>query len=182
MEAGQRIEIPLDKSKIILMLIGSLAFVAIGLWFVIAPPKIDNPFWGNPTKLAIIGYAAIIFFGLVAFVLIRKLSDTEPGLIIDDAGLYDNSSGLSAGHILWTDIENISVFQMQKQKLLMVKVKNPQDYIDRQTNFFKRKSMELNLRMYATPVSIATNGLKIPFTELLDLVTQKLQETRMTAK
>ncbi len=182
MTPEQRIEIPLSKSKIILMLIGALAFVATGLWFVIAPPKIENVYWGNPTKIAIAGYGSIIFFGLCAFVFIRKLPDNKPGLIIDSTGLIDNSSGLSAGHILWTDIENISVLEIHKQKLLMLKVKNPQDYINRQNNLFRRKGMELNYKMYGTPLSITANGLKIPFQELLALITQKFQEKRTSAQ
>jgi hypothetical protein len=61
MITGQRIEIPLSKSKILLMLIGALIFVAIGLWFIIAPPQIENSYWGNATKIAIAGYASIIY-------------------------------------------------------------------------------------------------------------------------
>ena len=176
--SGQRIEIALSKSKIVLMLLGALTFVAIGLWFVIAPPTIENSYWGNPTKIAIAGYASIIFFGLCAFFFIRKLPDNKPGLIIDDTGLVDNSSGLSAGHILWSDIENISVIEIHRQKLIMLQVKNPQLYIDRQTSLFKRKGMELNNKMYGTPLSITANGLKTSFDNLLTILTDKLQASR----
>ena len=176
--SGQRIEIALSKSKIVLMLLGALTFVAIGLWFVIAPPTIENSYWGNPTKIAIAGYASIIFFGLCAFFFIRKLPDNKPGLIIDDTGLVDNSSGLSAGHILWSDIENISVIEIHRQKLIMLQVKNPQLYIDRQTSLFKRKGMELNNKMYGTPLSITANGLKTSFDNLMTILTDKLQASR----
>lgn len=182
MATGQRIEIPLSKSKIVLMLIGALMFVAIGLWFIINPPKIENTYWGNPTKIAIAGYASIIFFGLCGLVLMRKLPDNKPGLIIDDTGITDNSSGLSAGHILWADIENISVLEIHKQRLLMLEVNNPQDYIDRQNSLFKRKGMALNYKMYGTPLSITSHGLKIPFQELLALVTKRFQERRTNAQ
>lgn len=176
--SGQRIEIALSKSKIVLMLFGALAFVAIGLWFVITPPTIENSYWGNPTKIAIAGYASIIFFGLCAFFLIRKLPDKKPGLIIDDIGLVDNSSGLAAGQVLWTDIENISVIEIHRQKLIMLQVKNPQHYIDKQTSLFKRKGMELNNKMYGTPLSITANGLKTSFDKLLTLLTDKLRASR----
>jgi hypothetical protein len=182
MNTGHRIEIPLSKSKLVMMSAAALAFVAIGLWFVIAPPKIENAYWGNPTRIAIVGYAAIIFFGMCAVFFIRKLSDTKPGLVIDDEGLIDNSGGLSAGRILWEDIENISVLEMHRQKLLMVRVKNPQDYISRQKTSLKRKVMELNYKMYGTPLSITANGLKLPFQELLALVTQKFKETGRNAQ
>jgi hypothetical protein len=177
MKQQHRVEIPLDKKKMVLMLLGALAFVGIGLWFVIAPPQIENSFWGHPTKLLIVGSASVVFFGLCVYVFIRKLADNKPGLVIDDTGLLDNSGGLSAGHILWTDVENISVFQVQKQKMLMLEVRNPQDYIGRQANLLKRKAMELNYRMYGTPVCIATTGLSISFDELYTLVTEKFRET-----
>lgn len=177
-ESGQRIEIALSKSKIVLMLLGALTFVAIGLWFVIAPPTIKNSFWNNPTKVSIIGYASIIFFGLCAFFFIRKLPDNKAGIIIDDTGLIDNSSGLSAGHILWSDIENFSVTEIHRQKLIMLHVKNPQHYIDRQKSLFKRKGMELNNKMYGTPISITANELKISFADLLKILTDKLQASR----
>jgi hypothetical protein len=182
MNTEQRIEIPLSKSKIIMMLIGATAFVAIGLWFVIAPPEIKNSYWGNPTKMAIVGYASILFFGLCAAFFIRKLPDTKPGLVIDNTGLIDNSGALSAGQILWADIVNISVLEMHKQKLLMLEVNNPQDYIDRQNGLLKRKGMELNYKMYGTPLSITANGLKMPFPELYSLVSQKFQEARTNAQ
>ena len=160
------------------MLVGALVFVVIGLWFVIAPPTIKNSYWGNPTRIAIAGYASIVFFGLCAIFFIRKLPDTKPGLIIDSIGLFDNSGALSAGQILWEDIENISVLEMHKQKFLMLEVKNPQEYIDRQKSLLKRKGMELNYKMYGTPICIIANGLKMPFQELYFLVSQKFQKTR----
>ena len=178
MTTEQRVEIPLSKSKTVLMLFGSLAFVTIGLWFVIAPPTIENSYWGNPTRMLILGYASIIFFGLCAFLFMRKLPDNKPGLVIDDAGLTDNSGGLSAGYIPWTDIQNVAVLEIHNQKLIMLEVKNPQDYIGRQKSFLKRKAMELNYKMYGTPLSITTNGLKTSFDSLLTILMDRFQETR----
>jgi len=175
---AQRTEIAISKSKIILMLFGALIFIAIGLWFVISPPTIDNSYWGNPTKIAIVGYASILFFGLCAFFIFRKLFDNKPGLILDNKGLIDNSSGLSAGHILWTDIEKISVIEIHGQKLIMLHVINPQHYIKSQKSSFKRKGMELNSKMYGTPLCITTNGLKISFDKLFALLTEKLKGSR----
>ena len=177
---GQQIEIPLNKSKIILMLIGSLAFIAIGCWFVIAPPTIENSYWGSPAKLTIAGYLSIVFFGLCAFVFLRKLPDNKPGLIIDDTGLVDNSGGLSAGRILWSDVEDISVMEIHSQKMIMLHVTNPQQYIERQKNMFKRKGMEMNNKMYGTPISITANGLKTSFDELLNILMNRLKQTRIS--
>jgi len=72
---SQRIEIPLSKSKLVLMLLGSLTFVALGFWFVIVPPTPSNSFWGSSIKIAAISYASIIFFGLCTLFIIRKIGE-----------------------------------------------------------------------------------------------------------
>ena len=62
---------------------------------------------------------------------------------------------------------------------LMLHVKNPQFYIDKQTSLFKRKAMELNSKMYGTPLSLTANGLTISFDHLLTTLTDKFQEKRV---
>jgi hypothetical protein len=175
---GQKIEIPLSKGKLTLMLIGSVGFIASGLWFIIKPPIISNPIFGNPTLIFVIGVASIFFFGLSAFYITFKLPDKKPGLIIDQKGIMDNSSGLASGQILWTDIERISVVEVYRQKLIMLEVKNPKEYIDRQKSVFKRKGMEWNLKMYGSPISLTSNGLKISFENLLQSITDNFDRNR----
>jgi hypothetical protein len=177
-ELRQQIVIPLNKLKIILMLLGAVMFVVLGIWFVFYPPNIENSYWVTPFKMKLAGYASIVFFGTCAVFLIRKMPSDKPGLIIDDTGLTDNSSGLPAGQILWSDIEKVSVNEISGQRIIMLHAKNPQDYIDRQTSLFVRKGMELNNRLYGKPLSLTANGLKISLEDLLALVTKKFEETR----
>ena len=164
------------------MLFGSIGFVAAGVWFLINPPKISNGLFGNPTFILVMSIASIVFFGLCAFYIGRKLPDNRPGLIIDSIGLTDNASAISAGQILWSDIENISVLEIQRQKLIMLEVKNPQHYIDRQPSVFKKKLMQMNFNSYGTPLSITSNSLQIQFDELLNLLHQNLNASRQSNK
>lgn len=157
------------------MLAGSIGFVAAGIWFLLNPPKINNALFGNPTFILVISIAATLFFGLIAVYIIRKLPDNKPGLIIDQLGITDNSGGLSAGQILWTDIENISVFEINRQKLILLQVRNPEDYINRQSSAFKRKLMQINFNSYGSPVSISANSLQIGFNELLSILTDQFK-------
>jgi hypothetical protein len=172
----ESIEIPLSKKKLILTLMGAIGFVAIGCWFLIAPPQISNPVFGNPTTLFITGLASVIFFGLVAVVVIRKLPDNKAGLTINEQGIIDNSSGVSAGLVPWSDIQEIRVSQVMNQKFLMFIVKNPQDYISRQSNALKRKGMEINYKSYGSPISISANSLQTNFDNLYSLLNKKLNE------
>ena len=174
----ERIEIPLSKRKMILMLIGSIGFVVIGLWLILNPPAISNPFFGNPTRLLILGIAAILIFGFFTFYFARRLPENKPGLILDKVGLTDNSSGVFVGQILWSDIENISVIEIQGQKLILLEVKNPHDYIEKQTSGLKKKIMQMNFNMYGTPLSITSNSLKIKFEELLNILNDRFDISR----
>lgn len=174
----ERIEIPFSKRKLTLLVIGSLIFVVLGILFVVNPEKYTSFIMRSPTVIFISGLASILFFGLCFFFIAKKLGDNSPGLIISNEGILDNSSEVSAGQISWTDIEDISVIQIHRQKLIMIKVKNPQDFIDKQKNTLKRKMMALNYKMYGTPLSITSNGLKISFDELLTTLNNKLKSSQ----
>ena len=174
----EQIEIPLSKNKLTLMLIGSFAFVAAGLWFVIKPPTISNPIIGNPTLILTVGIAAILFFGLCAFYLAKKLPDKTPGLIINGNGITDNSGGVSVGLIPWGDVKAITVETAANQKFLMVIVNNPHEYIDRQKGFIKKKAMQMNYNTYGSPISISANGLKCNFDELYRTLQDKFNNSK----
>jgi len=175
----EKIEIPLSKTKMTMTFLGSLIFVGVGIWFLVNPPKINNPIVGNPTIILIIGIALVLFFGLVSITIFRKFSDKKAGLIISEKGIMDNSSGVSAGLIIWTDVEEIKVSQVMSQKFLMFIVKNPQEYIDKVSNPIKRNTMKINYKSYGSPISISANVLKIDFDDLKQLLEEKMREYKI---
>ncbi len=176
MTKEEQIEIPLSKSKMTMTFLGSLIFVALGIWFLVNPPKISNPIFGNPTLILIVGIASILFFGLVAITAFRKFSDKKAGLIISKQGIIDNSSGVSAGLIPWTDIEEIKVSHVMNQIFLLFIVKNPQEYIDKVSNPIKRNAMKMNFKSYGSPISISANALKTDFDSLKQVLEEKMRE------
>ena len=176
MTQDEQIEIPLSKQKMLLTLLGSIVFVGLGIWFLINPPRISNQIFGNPTLIFIVGLASILFFGLVAVTIFRKFSDKKPGLIINRHGITDNSSGVSAGLIPWTDIQEIKISQVMSQKFLMFIVSNPRDYLDKVTNPLIRNAMKMNFKTYGSPISISSNALRTNFNELQKLLVEKMNE------
>lgn len=176
---NQEIEIPLSKGKLIMLLIGSIAFVAIGLWFAISPPPIHRGISKSPILIFIIGVVAILFFGFTAFMILKKLQDNKAGLIIDENGITDNASGISAGHIPWKDIKEITTAQVMNQKFVMIIVNNPDEYIGRQTNAIKRKGATINYKSYGSPISISANALKCEFDELKNILQIELEKNKI---
>lgn len=171
-----QIEIPLRKQKLYLMLFGSIIFVVMGTWLVVNPPKSNNPIYGNPLIVLISATSTIVVYGYVMFILFKKLRDNKPGLIINSTGIIDNSSVLSAGMILWTETIEISASHVMNQKILMFILKNPEEYLNRQNGIVKRKAMEIDYRMYGSPIRISANTLDTNFEELYELLQSKFNE------
>ncbi|MEQ1732099.1 MAG: STM3941 family protein [Bacteroidia bacterium] len=170
-----QVEIPLSKKKLLQMLIGSLAFVALGLWLVFNPPTNGRYAHANPIFAFVIGAISILFFAPAFIFIAKKLYENKPGLIIDNIGITDNSHGVSAGLIVWSDIEKIYEVQINKQKIIIIEVKNPQEYIDKQLSYLKRKLMLFGINMYGTPLSITSNTLQIKHDELVLILNNTLK-------
>ncbi len=82
----EKIEIPLSKNKIFLVIVGSILLVAIGVWlFVSADSFGKSAVWllRNPVIVKGIGVLGILFFGATAAAGIKKLFDKKIGLTID---------------------------------------------------------------------------------------------------
>ena len=170
------IEIPLSKKKIFLFFILSILFVVAGFWFVIKSPKIDSPIWGNIVMLHIAGVCSIVFFGFCTIYLFKKLFNYAPGLILNDEGIIDNSGAFDAELIEWKDITGFQILKVKRQKIIMVVVKNPEEYINNQKNRIKKLMMKSNYSLSDAPFHISANGLKCSFAELWNLLNDELNK------
>jgi hypothetical protein len=167
------VTIPFSKGKTSLWLIGALVFVAAGCWLLFGNPNFDNALLDNQWLTKMTGTASLVFFGIAAYFFIRKLMASGPGLVIHDIGIEDYSSTVAL-KVYWKNIEAIETIQIQSQPIILLKVSNPQAYIDRAKGF-KRKMMALNYKWYGTPLSISANGLQISFDELLQLISGRFE-------
>jgi hypothetical protein len=162
--------IELSKGKILLLVIGAAAFVALGIWmYRLDPAWIESqPRFNNPLITHGIGIVSVVFFGLCGILGIKKMFDRRPGLILSAAGLSDNSSGVSAGVIPWDEIEGFGVFKIRSQKLLVIRLTDPEKYI--QAGGPGRRALRaMNFKLCGSPFTIASNSLKISFDDLVSL-------------
>jgi len=178
MTQNNKIEIPLSKGKLTKGLIASIIFVLIGLWLLIYHPTTSNPIFNNPLVKYGAAITSILFFGFAIFYFSFKLTDKNPGIVIDDNGILDNSSAVAVGFIPWATIKQFATAKVMKQEFLIIVVDNPELYINQQTNLFKKKGMQYNLNNYGSPLAISANGLKCNLTELTSILERKLVEQR----
>lgn len=103
----------------IVMLLGSLGFVAVGI-FLVTRPGIQN-------QLA--GWPSILFFGFGSLIFIRELADARPRLVIDDRGVFDRTLGI--GMIPWQDIVGARVKRMRNHPFICLDLRNENEYLDK---------------------------------------------------
>ena len=163
--------IELSKTKIALGILGSLALAIAGVWLLMQDAesiRANNSFrlvFNNPAYAYGLGFLSIAVFGILALFLFKKLFNKEPGLIFNSSGIVDNASAASAGFIPWSEVLGSKVFEMQRQKMLIIMVTDPQKYVDR-GSAIKRKLNKANFNMVGSPISISATALKTNFSEL----------------
>ncbi len=173
MTMNEKIEIPLSKNKLFFGIAGSFIFVILGIFILIKSSNLDTSntsFLANPILMIITGISSILFFGATGIFGVKKLLDKKFGLIIDSNGITDHSNASSIGLIKWQDISEISTRKVMSTKFLMVKVTNPEAYIEKATSGMKAKLMRTNMQMYGSPLSITSNTLAYDFDKLEKII------------
>ena len=173
MTSRNKTVIELSKKKIALQILLAFAFMALGAWlFSLDAETIQSMRrFNSPLLVHGIGLACMILFGIFASYAIWKFFDNKPGLEIDSFGVMDNASALAAGLIPWKDVVDTGIFEVQKQKMLVVKVSDPQKYMMRGTPL-KRLLIKANHKMCGSPIVISPGALQINFDELVSLFDQ----------
>jgi len=181
MKENNKIEILLSKAKLTKLLIFSVLFLSGGLWMIISNPQTSNPVFNNPILKTIASYGSTIMGLLGMYFFTKKMFDKNPGLVLSDQGIYDNTSVFKFGLIPWTDISEIYEKTVQasiasKQYFVTIGLNNPDKYISRETNALKRKLLIANAKNYGSPIHISTNGLMTNHKDLLKLVNEYFEK------
>ncbi len=173
------IEIPLSKIKIGLLFVGALAFVIVGLLFIVHPGAWAIPGLVPAGLVRAVGVVSAGYFALCAYFIWQKLTDGKMGLTIDGAGITDNSSANGVGLIEWEDIIGVQIAQSYSSKILLIMTRAPEKYIQRVTSKLFQRSMWMNNKLYGSPIGILSSTLKVDFGELERLIAEKLRERGM---
>ncbi len=158
-----------SKTKTLLLVVGSIGFVALGAWFLsLDPTEIESKCcFNNSFFLYAVGIASVGFFGLCAIAAIWRLFSSKPGLIVNSKGIELFAIGPST-FIPWPDVSGFSKVEVQGQKLLVVHLHNPQKYMETGGKF-RRSMAAASYKMIGSPISISSNSLAISFEGLYEL-------------
>jgi len=164
----ERIEIYSSKKKSLLLLIGSVVFVVLGLWIFLEADNLIGWRARNPTFIRGVGIASVLFFGLGIFISVKRLIKSEIVLVIDSVGLNVNPKKSLTEFIKWSDIDGFQEIKIHSTRIIIIRVKDPAYWLDKETSGFRRKLMQFNTNNYNSPFNIATSGLDISSDSLLE--------------
>lgn len=150
-----------------------MVFVVTAAWLLTINKSIGGY---DPMIIKIVAISGIILFGITGMFGFKKLFDKKAGLIINESGIYDNTSGVSVGLIEWNDIIEIKMQQIMTTKFVSIYVHNPDKYINRAKSKMMIRIMKTNMNMCGTPISISSNTLKYNFNKLNKLLVESFEK------
>ena len=165
----EKVEIYSSKKKSIMLLIGSIAFVVLGFWLLLEADNLTGSRASNPIFTRGIAIVSIIFFGLGIFAGIKRLIKSEIYLIINSEGINVNPKKSLTEFIKWSEIEGFEEIKIQSTRIIIIGVKNPEYWLNKETSTLRKKLMRFNITNYNSPFNIAAAGL--------DISSDKLGET-----
>lgn len=139
------------------------------------PAQLNQLFPGAAFLLIPMAVLGIIFFLWLLVYVYKKLRDNKPGLVVSDEGITDHSSAVDAGFIPWSDVEEVSAGHILGSHFMRIKVRNIDQYIEKQPSALKRFMMRRNHRTFKAGLVISAGSIRCSFEELKDLLERRFR-------
>ncbi len=174
------IRFTLIRRKVIGLVSGGIVALLLGggALYMATPLNFGNGYF-FVSLLGVI-FLLIALFSLIAFYKLRQ--EYFAAMYISDEGINDISTGNHIGTVMWKDVESIKVMKelgsgsgAKSRKYIVLKVSNPTEYIQREPNRIKRRTLELKLQYYGSPICFSNRALNCTFDELEKAVTAKYE-------
>lgn len=177
----EKIEVYSSKKKSFLLLIGSLTFVIIGIYMYISADDFTSYRARIPIFTKGMAILSVLFFGFGIYVSIRQLIKNQLILIIDKTGIGVNAKKTPLKRIEWKNIESFSEIKIQSTKIVIINVNNPNYWIEKEENTFRKKLMKFNLNNYGSPFNLSANSMQISYTELMKILNESFNKYKYNA-
>jgi len=156
-DRDERIVIYPSRTKLALLSIGALAFVATGAFFLVSGEHVIG------------GVLVVTFFGTCGAYLLWRLVAPRPALVIDRQGIDGNASAGGGGRIEWSQAAGFGVYTAQGQRYLGIELNDPAAYLARLSTF-KRWPARINMILGFPPVMVPQSILPLSCEELLEQI------------
>lgn len=183
---NDKIEIQFRLSYLIFLLLCGIMFVVTGVYMIIMsfnekPDPLENWFLSNPVVIMSTGILCIIFFGFCTLIIIRKISGKNPGLVINNTGIIDNSTGFSPNYIKWENIKSFKRYNFLIVQFIAIIVDNNDVVIKRVKNKLIQIMAKMDTKMVGSPYNIYINMLKCKPKVLFNILQEELKNRKMNS-
>lgn len=138
-----------SKRKLIVMFLCSIVFIAIGMVMLMQ----------DQGGVVLLGGVSVVFFGMFGVYCAYRMLVPKPAVILTADAFYDQASLGAAGRVLWSEVEEIKVYDMMGQSFLGVKMSNPEEFLARCPGW-KRSLMSANRAFVDTQINIPKVGIR----------------------
>jgi hypothetical protein len=138
-----------SKRKLIAMFLCSIVFIAIGMVMLMQ----------DQGGVVLLGGVSVAFFGMSGVYCAYRMLVPKPAVILTADAFYDQASLGAAGRVLWSEVEEIKVYDMMGQSFLGVKLANPGEFLARCPGW-KRSLMSANRAFVDTQINIPKVGIR----------------------
>lgn len=138
-----------SKRKLIVMFLCSIVFIAIGMVMLMQ----------DQGGVVLLGGVSVAFFGMCGVYCAYRMLVPKPAVILTADAFYDQASLGAAGRVLWSEVEEIKVYDMMGQSFLGVKMANPEEFLARCPGW-KRSLMSANRAFVDTQINIPKVGIR----------------------
>jgi len=168
--------IAVSRLKTVLGLLACAALLAVGIWLLTIDPEIvQSPGrYRSPLMVKGIGVATTLLFGAFLVIGIRGLADSRPGIVLSRDGLRQNSGRNSTTFVPWSDIVGLGIFKASHQRMLVVKLRDPERYLAGQS-VLSRFLGRASIKTCGSPITLTSADLKIRFDDLVRTVEDYFQ-------
>ena len=118
------------------------------------------------------GWIGLAFFGPAAAILIRRVSDRRPQIVVDHRGLYWRQ--WSDEIIPWREFESVAVHQVNRQKLLSLSLRDPEAHPPTTP---LGKLARYNEALGFAHVTLSAQGLDCSFDQLHEAILARLKRS-----
>lgn len=158
-----------SRAKLLLFALIAAAFV-VGCFFM----------WNDPRpKYRVVAVVGGVFFGLAMLFLFARLVRRVPALIVNQSGIFDNSSGIGGYFLRWEEIDSMYVSSINRQKFLSIRLKDPERFLSQQGGM-KARLMRANVKLVGAPVNISANILPVKLEELIRIIQERAPAVRVS--
>ena len=142
-----------------IMVVASVAVLVLG-------------FVDNVLIMKILGIAATVYFLLCFVVLVKRVWNKKPLLIITEESVTDSSSALSLGEVLFSEIERFEIMNVYGQRTIGIVPVDTEQFMERLTKS-QKKNAKLCLDRGYPPVSLRVDTAKDMTTEHIFALLEK---------